>query len=51
MGWESLSEAKRSSRLGGVIVDLNVQTERVRDGQYLCSSLDLSRVGGIEAAF
>lgn len=51
MGWESLSEAERSSRLGGVKVDLSVQTERVRDGQYLCSSLDLSRVGGIEAAF
>ena len=50
MGWESLDEAERSSRHGGLMVELSVDTERVRDGRYLCSQLDLLRFRGIEAA-
>ena len=47
MGWESLDEAERSSRHGRLMVELSVDTERVRDGRYLCSQLDLLRFRGI----
>ena len=50
MGWDSLSPAERSKRLGGIRVKISVQTERVRDGRHLCSSLDLFRFGDVEAA-
>ena len=32
------------------MIEITVQTETVRDGRNLCTSLDLFRVGGIEAA-
>jgi hypothetical protein len=50
LGWDSLSPDERSSRLGGIRIEVTVQTETVRDGRYLSSSLDLFRVAGIEAA-
>ena len=32
------------------MIEITVQTETVRDNKYMCSSLNLFRVGGIEAA-
>ncbi|KAG0563072.1 hypothetical protein KC19_8G003000 [Ceratodon purpureus] len=49
-GWQSLSDVERVSRLGGVRVELSVHSESVRDGRFLCSSLDLFRCQGIEDA-
>lgn len=45
-----MSPVERSGRLGGIRVEISVQTERVRDGQHLCDYLDLFRFGGVEVA-
>jgi hypothetical protein len=50
LGWDNFSPEERSSRLGGIRIEVTVQTETVRDNRYMCRSLDLFRVGGIEAA-
>ena len=48
LGKYNLSPEERSIRLGGVMIEITMQTETVRDDRYMCSSLDLFRVGGIE---
>lgn len=48
LDWNSLNQDERSSRLSGMRVEFNVHTRRGKDSSYICSSLDLFRVGGIE---
>ena len=43
-----MSKEERRDWLGGVKIEITFYTDNVKECWYICSSLDLFRVGGVE---